>query len=371
MLEIDNEFKALIPELSEIEFTQLEENILENGCLDSIKVWDNLIIDGHNRFEICETHGIDYRTFQIEFNHRDEVKAWIIRNQFGRRNLSAYTRSILALKLEDIISLQARARQAHGLTGPGKTLMQKSAEAINTRDELAQIAGVSHDTISKVKVIEERGTDDQKERLASGEESINAVYTKIKFAEQDALRLERFKNTKQPDLPDKKYRVIYADPPWQYGADFMDKYGHVGGHYKTMPVDEICNLPISELAAEDSVLFLWATSPQLQEAFKVIDAWSFTYKTSFVWYKVRHNFGYYNSVRHEFLLIATRGKCRPDIKKLHDSVVTIKRVGKHSEKPIYFRELIDKLYIYGKKIELFAREKVKGWDTWGAEVQDS
>ena len=177
----------------------------------------------------------------------------------------------------------------------------------------------------------------------------------------------RVQETEQPNL-DGIYRVIYADPPWQYNADFMDKYGHAKSHYSTMSIEELCNLPIKEIRQDNCVLFMWTTSPKLEQAFEVIKAWGFKYKTSFVWDKIKHNFGYYNSVRHEFLLIAGHGSSTPDVKELHDSVISIERSNKHSEKPEYFRELIDKLYPTGNRIELFARNKASGWETWGAEV---
>ena len=180
-------------------------------------------------------------------------------------------------------------------------------------------------------------------------------------------RKERVENTKQPNL-DGIYRVIYADPPWKYNADFMDKYGHAKSHYSTMSIEELCNLPVKEIRADNCVLFMWTTSPKLEDAFKVINAWGFKYKTSFIWDKVKHNFGYYNSVRHEFLLVAGFGSSTPDVKTLHDSVISIERSNRHSEKPEYFRELIDKLYPTGNRIELFARKKIGDWASWGAEV---
>ena len=86
---------------------------------------------------------------------------------------------------------------------------------------------------------------------------------------------------------------------------------------------------------------------------------------------VKHNMGHYNSVRHEFLLVAARGSCQPDVMKLFDSVITIERNGQHSQKPTYFREIIDTLYPYGPRIELFAREKTEGWEFYGNEVTPS
>jgi N6-adenosine-specific RNA methylase IME4 len=113
---------------------------------------------------------------------------------------------------------------------------------------------------------------------------------------------------------------------------------------------------------------MWVTSPLLEDSFKVINAWGFKYKTSFVWDKVKHNMGHYNSVRHEFLLICTRGSCTPDNKKLYDSVVEVERSDKHSEKPEEFRKIIDYLYTHGKRIELFSRKKVDNWEVWGNQI---
>ena len=100
---------------------------------------------------------------------------------------------------------------------------------------------------------------------------------------------------------------------------------------------------------------------------RVVPAWGFDYKTYFVWDKRRHNFGHYNSVQHEGLLVAVKGSCTPEVAQLHRSVVQIERTKKHSEKPEYFREMIDRLYPSGNRLELFAREKRRGWSCWGNE----
>ena len=162
---------------------------------------------------------------------------------------------------------------------------------------------------------------------------------------------------------DKLYRVIYADPPWSYN-DKQDtaRLGGAEKHYNTMAIEDICAINVP--TEKNAVLFLWATSPLLPDALAVITDWGFTYKSSFIWDKVSHSMGHYNSVRHELLLIAVKGSCTPDVKKLYDSVVSIERT-EHSRKPAYFRELIDELYPVGERIELFAREAPEGWDVWG------
>ena len=160
---------------------------------------------------------------------------------------------------------------------------------------------------------------------------------------------------------------MYADPPWNYGNSGLDDYGHAERHYPTMSIEELGKLGVPDIVEENSVLFIWTTSPLLEDCFRVIRMWDFKYKTSFIWNKIKHNFGYYNSVRHELLLVCTKGSCLPDNSKLFNSVQSIERKA-HSEKPDEFREIIDTLYTKGKKIELFSRKKVKGWDVWGNQV---
>ena len=188
---------------------------------------------------------------------------------------------------------------------------------------------------------------------------------------KNIAREERSESTVTPPHDPNKYRIIYADPPWEYDADFMDKYGHAEAHYKTMTMGELSELPVKDMAEKDCVLFLWATSPKLKEAVFIMESWGFNYKTSFVWDKIKHNFGHYNSVRHEFLLIGGIGKSTPDIKELHDSVISIERSEIHSEKPEYFRNLIDSLYTHGNRIELFARGLIpNSWKSWGFESEN-
>lgn len=164
------------------------------------------------------------------------------------------------------------------------------------------------------------------------------------------------------------YRVVYADPPWDYGNRGLDQYGHADRHYTSMTIDELCAMNVQGHVTDDAVLFLWVTSPLLDECWPIIEAWGFEYKTSFVWDKVRHNHGHYNSVRHEFLLICTRGSCTPEVSKLFDSVVSVERSSEHSEKPQEFYDIIETLYPSGNRIELFARKRRQGWASWGNEA---
>ncbi len=187
----------------------------------------------------------------------------------------------------------------------------------------------------------------------------------VEREKREERRQDRIEST--PVIPNGVYNVIYADPPWQYAFGF-DIHGAADRHYSTMSIDDLCKLPIKDMVEDNAVLFMWTTSPKLFDSYAVIQAWGFEYKTSFVWDKVKHVMGHYNSVRHEFLLLCTRGSFPKQSDTLHDSVIEIERSDEHSEKPEYFRQLIETMYPRSKKIELFARRKVEGWDAWGNEL---
>jgi N6-adenosine-specific RNA methylase IME4 len=171
-------------------------------------------------------------------------------------------------------------------------------------------------------------------------------------------------------LPSAKFRVLYADPPWSYHDKADAGSVQSGGaemYYPSMSIADLSAMPVAELCESDAVLFLWVTSPLLFESAAVIKAWGFTYKASFVWDKIKHNMGHYNSVRHELLLVCTRGSCTPDVVKLYDSVQSIERT-EHSVKPEEFRQIIDTLYPHGKRLELFGRKHVEGWTVYGNQL---
>lgn len=363
-LRIDPEFSSLIPPLTPEELAQLEANILADGCRDPLVAWaeEGILLDGHNRHRICQRHDIPFNLREISLPGRDAAMCWIIRNQFGRRNLTPYQRAELALKLKPLIAANAAERMLAGKPADPR----KHSDQGKTNERLAQDAGVSHDTIRKVEFLNQYADEETKKQLRAGETSIRAAVKEVHRKQKRAgVTVGGVETTEG------KYRVIYADPPWQYGNAGLTEYGHAESHYPTMPLADLCAMPVREWAEDDAVLFLWVTSPMLEDAFAVIRAWGFTYKTSFVWDKVKHNFGHYNSVRHELLLVCTRGSCTPDTPKLFDSVQAIERSDRHSEKPEEFRRIIETLYTRGAKLELFARARHEGWTAHGNQVGES
>lgn len=368
---IDEEFKNLIPPLSTDEYAQLEENCVKEGIRDALIVWETpngskVLVDGHNRFQIAARHGLHWNEKTMQFASRDEARAWIIRNQFGRRNLSAYDRSVLALKLKPIIVEQAKEKQAtHTEQG-----YQKSDKPITTGKELAKIAGVSHDTIHKVEAIEKSNDEKLKEQVRSGDVSINQGYQKIKRDEKKKEVIRRIENyadvqTGVVDIrnAEKKYNIIYADPPWKYWES-GNKNQEL--HYTTMTIDEICDLPVKDIAADDCVLFLWVTYPILQEAFRVIESWGFKYSTAaFVWVKKNKHqntpfvgCGSWTRANSELCLLATKG----NVMRLDASISQIVEnpIEEHSKKPDVVRTLITKLVGELPRVELFCRNPAEG-----------
>ena len=175
-------------------------------------------------------------------------------------------------------------------------------------------------------------------------------------------------------LPNGRYGVIYADPPWEYDNPKNNDPTMGGITYPTMSVEQICNLPIQEMALPNCGLFLWATMPKIREALRVVESWGFSYTTcAFTWVKLNPNGeGIYSGLGHwtngnaELCLFAKRGKPKRCAKNVKQIVMAPR--GRHSAKPAEVRNRIVDLMGDIPRIELFARERISGWDCWGNEV---
>ena len=176
----------------------------------------------------------------------------------------------------------------------------------------------------------------------------------------------------------KKYQIIYADPPWAYrqkqinfqSYDKGKKYENdVTEHYQTLSNEDIQALKVGELSDTDCLLFLWATSPNLDIAIETGKKWGFEYKTvAFVWDKQRTNYGFYTLSQCELCLVFKKGKI-PEKAMSNIKQFLSEKLGKHSEKPKEIRNRIEQMFPSQSKIELFARQKTEGWDVWRNEVE--
>jgi len=188
-----------------------------------------------------------------------------------------------------------------------------------------------------------------------------------------------------PSLPNKKYDVIYADPPWDYNGKLQfDKtskdvnnidlsrkifISSASFKYPTLKLDELKRLKLQEIAKDDCLLFMWTSNPHLAQAIELAEAWGFEYRTvAFVWDKMNHNPGQYTLSNCELCLVFKKGKIpTPRGARNIQQLVRSKRNG-HSEKPIEVMQRIEKMFPTQDKIELFARKKFDGWDVWGLDV---
>lgn len=254
-------------------------------------------------------------------------------------------------------------------------------------DEIQEITGLDRGTLKNMKYVAEKipsscrhdelSFTHHQEVVSLEPEQQKQVLQKavdekltVRETREEVKKLKHADKKKQ-DLPSNKYQIIYADPPWKYDNDVAYFGQSVERHYPVMTKDELCALPIKGLADENCVLYLWVPAPKLNWVPDILKAWGFEYKTCLVWDKVKHNMGYYASIRHEILLIGGRGSSKPDdasAANKTDSVYMEERT-EHSKKPEYYYSMIESHHpLKKKRIELFARKKRAGWDSWGNEI---
>jgi len=226
--------------------------------------------------------------------------------------------------------------------------------------------------------------DDTEEN--SGNKKPVSGYT-IYNSEKDRRTVRNDLPTLYPDLPEGKYDIIYCDPPWDYGGKMQfDKSGKkdlnsnweknifisaANFKYPTVKTKDLKKIPITEIASDDCLLFMWVTSPHLKQGIELGEAWGFNFRTvAFVWDKMVHNPGQYTMSYVELCLVFKRGRIpKPRGARNIKQLVRVPR-GKHSQKPIEVLNGIEKMFPTQKKIELFARHKPKGWDVWGLDVRE-
>lgn len=382
---IDAEFRDLIPPLDEKERAQLEENILRDGIQDPLKVWNGILIDGHNRYEIAQAHGLEFKTVEMQFDSRDDIIIWIIQNQLGRRNLIPPVRIKLALLAESVITQHAKVRQLSTLKQntvedkcPQRAEDQPTPQEKNKIDrqnktnyQLAQMAGVSDKTVQRYKKILQDAPAEVVAQVDSGEISINQAFKDIKRAEketrQEERRVENAAKVEELATPlDAKglFQTIVIDPPWDWGDEGdVNQFGRAKPDYSTMPFDEIKNLPIDRIADENCHLYLWVTNRSLPKAFALIEAWGFRYITCITWIKPSFGMGNYFRGSTEQILFAVKGS-QP--LKRHDvgTHFAAPRGDGHSSKPDEFYRLVESCS-FAPFIDIFGRKERDGWSVWG------
>lgn len=356
-LKINEEYSKLIPKHNAEDYASLEASIIgHHGAFESIKInCRDEILDGHTRYDICTKYGLGFTTEAVDLPTELDEKIYVIEANLQRRQLNDFQRVELYLVLEPLLAEKAKEQQ-----GRRNDLTFVSNETnvefkpINTLGVIAKKSGISRATAARVKCILAKGSEELKQRARAGKTSIAHAYNVVTTQEA---------HTNPQPLPEGTFNVIMADPAWQYD---IQKRGSTLGHYESIPTEEICALKVP--AADNAVLFLWATNPKLQEALAVMAAWGFRYRTNMVWVKDKIGNGYYFRGQHELLLVGEKGDMPvPEEQNRPPSVLQAPRRD-HSEKPGEVYGIIEKMYPNRKYLELFAREKHEGWMSWGNEL---
>ena len=378
---IDPEFKALIRPLAADELRQLEENILRDGCRDPLVVWDGILIDGHNRHEICTRHSMPFETVQIQFESRTHARIWMRNNQAGRRNLTTAWRLDLELgNKQDLLEIgkakqresgkQARAEQLGVLSQNDKTPLPQ----VNTRVEIAKAAGVSTGQVGMAEQIIKKAPE-LWEKAKQGDVSISTAYQQIRRIEKEekreARREENRAKVAEAQAPEDiikaeaKFATIVIDPPWDWGDEGdQDQMGRARPDYATMSKEQLMALPVGTLADDDCHLYMWITNRSLPKGFDLIQAWGFRYITAITWAKPSFGMGNYFRGQTEQILFAVKGS-QPLKRKDVGTLFTAPRgPNGHSSKPVEFYDLVESCSP-GPFLEMFSRHNREGWTAWG------
>lgn len=358
------EYEDMVPAVSDEDFQILKQDIKKNGLRLPITINSKgVILDGHHRYRACAELGLKIKYHVMEFPTEIEEQLFVIDANLIRRQLTKQQSGLLVLKKKPLLAKLAKQHESTTLSNNSVSRIRETLQepTIHTDKELAKQANISTDTLYKIEQIENSGLlDDEETRknFVSGKLSVNAAY-------KDALRSED-DNKPRPSLPQGTFDVILADPPWQYD---VTKRGTPEDHYEVMSSDEIKSMKIP--AADDAILFMWATAPQSETAHEVMKAWGFKYKTRAIWIKDKIGLGHYFRGQHEELWVGVKGNIgTPDESNRPASVFYAKRT-EHSKKPDVVHSMIEQMYPRRKYLEMFARSILperKNWTFWGDEL---
>jgi N6-adenosine-specific RNA methylase IME4 len=379
-----------------VKVKEIAESIQEIGLINPITITkDNILVAGNHRLEAykqlkrieiecnvvefskelyVELAEIDENLMRNELHYIDESKHLKRRKeiyeelhpetrvgQFGNKG------GKILEKTESDFSTPSFVKDTSVKTGQSETVIKEKLQiANNILPEVQDIIKQKEVTKTDALKIARMEPEEQKrvaEKIESGAKDVTKATKEIKQEERKET-LE----TKAKELPAEKFQVIYCDPPWQYNNSGLN--GSAESKYPTIPIEELCNLDVRKITADEAVIFMWATNPLLKDAFQLMKAWGFEYKTNFVWVKEKSNFGklgFYIYGQHELLLIGVKGSMLPTGDKPKSIITGENNI--HSKKPETVYETIETMYPNLKYVELFARNTPReGWLKWGNEV---
>ena len=380
-MRIDSEFKVLIPQLSADEYGQLEKSIKNEGCRDPLVVWkeEDLLLDGHNRYVICNKFGVGYQVKEISLPDRLEAMIWIRKNQIGRRNLTDDQRAMNAAELAELESEKARrerAKKAINTRWHPKTEYSEAAPSPKykptppppepkerVRATAAKSAGVSERKVRQAQEVK-KAAPELAAKVHSGEMSLASATREIK-RESIVAKLEDIKTIAVKELAG-IYDVLVIDPPWPMQKIERDERPNQSEFdYPTMTEEELRGLHLP--CADNCHVWLWTTHKFMPLAFRLLETWGLKYVCTFVWHKPGGfqpiGLPQYNC---EFALYARRGTPQFIDTKALPTCFQAPRAA-HSEKPGAFYEMVCRVTA-GLRGDMFNRRKIEGFVGHGKEA---
>lgn len=375
-------YAELFPWIEGAAFDDLKADIAENGVREPIVFLDGQLLDGRNRYMAARDLGIEYPRVEYE---GDDPLGYVISLNLKRRHLTESQRAMVAARLAKLD--QGRPEKAANLP------------VIPTQAEAAALLNISERAVRSAKAVERTGTPEliaaveadkvsvsaaadiaslpqpaqrlidlnDKRAVLEAAKEIRAERAEVKRAARTE-KLVELSNRNAPLPRDRRYPVIYADPPWQY--DFSPSNDRsIENHYPTMPIEDILAMDVAALATPDAMLFLWAPPSFIKKGIAVLEAWGFELASSMVWDKDRIGTGIYFRQQHEYLLLGKRGDPITPVPGTQPaSVLRIPRA-EHSAKPVEIYDIIERMYPGLPKIELFSRSPRLGFDAWGNQAE--
>ena len=389
----------IFPLIQGAEFDALRDDIAAHGVREPVVLFEGEILDGRNRYRAALAAGVDCPFQNYEGN---DPAALVVSLNIHRRHLTESQRAMAAAKLANMpqgyrrdVEPYANLQKVEAPLFPAEAFT--SSPVLTSQSDAARMLNVSPRSVANAKKVQDTAApelvqaveqgiasvsaaadvaelpvEQQAEIVAKGEKEILAAAKTIRAQKASKSRVARLEKIEEISRGNQEldlsatFPVIYADPPWRYeNPPLGGGNREIENHYPTMSLEEICALPVSEMAATDAMLYMWATAPKLEECFKVITAWGFEYRTHMVWDKEKIGMGYHTRSQHELLLICKRGQIPPPEAGTQPSSVYREARGAHSAKPIFFYEMIEAAYPNLAKVELFCRSPREGWTVWG------
>ena len=362
----------MYPSMSDDEYQSLVADIHEHGlCQPLLLHPDGSLLDGRHRWraidDLAERGVIVEPRFQ-EWDGCGDLVSLIHSLNFHRRHLNVTQKACIGVgykrELQETLKPgNPSGTNQHSAGNCGNVSIIPPRPALPARDQAAAKVGVSGKVVDMAERIMEVAPE-KGERMMAGELSVWDAKKEIEYEAKEVLAEQL--NAQPVPLPDGKFNVITCDPPWSYDNRAADLTHRARNPYPDMTLPEIKALPVSGMAEDNCVLWLWTTNAFLRDAFDCLDAWGFTYKTMLTWDKEIMGLGDWLRGQSEHCLLAVRG--RPLVTLTNQTTMLRSQRNAHSRKPPEFIRLVESL-CPGTKLEMFSRESKPGWACWGAETE--